>query len=499
MNALYEKFLSYQERIAAFNMAFILLDWDQNTLAPKGASEKTSHLLGVLSEEFYRLATDPEYLSTVEALSKDETLAPDERELIRRTLKDQRQMAALPSELYSRIAVANSRSVRAWEEAKKTNDFAHFAPFLKESISLTKEAASYQNLEKLPIYDFLLDQYEEGFTTEKLDAFFGMLRERIVPLLKRCEAKNGEIRTDFMKKSYPVEKQREFNIELAKYIGFDMDRGVIAEYMHPFTTNLHKDDVRITTDYDEFAFDSAIFSTIHEGGHAMFEQDRVEKYAYVPASGFSMGLHESQSRLNENMMGRSLAFWKPLYPKLQALFPENLSDVSLGEFYRAINRPEASLIRCDADELSYCLHIMIRYEMEKKIFLENAPVEALPKLWNDLYREYLGVEVPDDAHGILQDVHWSQGSFGYFPSYAIGNAIAAQIYHTMGKDFDIDAALESGNANAIHEWLSAHIHKYGGILSVNDLLKQATGEDFNPRYFTDYLEDKYTKLYETAI
>ena len=340
----------------------------------------------------------------------------------------------------------------------------------------------------------LLDQFEEGFFSETLDGFFTLLRKEIVPLLKRAEAGNSKIRTDFLRRSYDIEKQKEFNRFLAEYVGYDLNRGLIMESVHPFTDGLHMDNVRITTAYDEHAPESAIFSTIHESGHAIFEQGKDRAFELVPLS-ISMGLHESQSRMYENMIGRSEAFWKPIYPRLQALFPENLSDVTLSEWIRAINRAEASLIRTESDELTYCLHIMVRYEAEKKLFNEGVPAEDLPKFWNALYKEYLGIEPPDDRQGVLQDVHWSQGALGYFPSYAIGNAVAAQLYHTMDKEIGVEALLSNGEPLKIRDWLHDHVHVYGGLKPVQTILKDVIGEAFDPKYYVEYLKEKFTKLY----
>ncbi|MFQ9511296.1 MAG: carboxypeptidase M32, partial [Lachnospiraceae bacterium] len=284
---------------------------------------------------------------------------------------------------------------------------------------------------------------------------------------------------------------------LASYIGFDFKKGVIAESAHPFTTNLHNEDVRITTHYFEDNLESAIFSTIHESGHALYEMGVANELSQTPVGGgASCGMHESQSRFFENIIGRSKAFWEPIYGKLVDTFPENLANVDLDHFVKAINKVQPDYIRTEADELTYCLHIMIRYEIEKKIFEEDYPVEDLPKLWQQLYEEYLGLEPMDDAKGILQDIHWAQGSFGYFPSYALGNAFASQIYHQMSKELKVDDLLRDGKVCVIVEYLRENIHKYGASRKARRLLKDLTGEEFNPKYYIEYLKDKFTKIYE---
>lgn len=271
---------------------------------------------------------------------------------------------------------------------------------------------------------------------------------------------------------------------------------IIKESEHPFTTNFHNKDVRITTHYYENNLESAIFSTIHESGHAIYEMNIADEITMTPiGTGASMGMHESQSRFYENVIGRSPQFWKSIYPKLQETFPQQLNEISFEKFIEGINRVETSLIRTEADELTYALHIMVRYELEKKMFEEDIDFQKLPELWNQLYQEYLGVTPPNDSEGILQDIHWAGGDFGYFPSYAIGSAVAAQIYAYMQKHTAIDEWIETGNFEALKNYLRDHLHQYGAIYNTNELLLQLTQETFNPQYYIDYLKNKYTQLY----
>lgn len=496
MNALYEKFLGYQKRQTAYNAAFALMGWDQETLAPEGANRLSSEIMGILSGEYFTLSTDPEYLDVVEKLAADDTLDPEQKEIIRKTKKSLDDMKVIPKAEFEIFNVLIAKSTMAWQQARANADFESFCPVLEEIFAMSKKMTGYQKKADMSLYDTILDQNEEGFITSELDKFFDLLKTEIVPLLKAAEEKNDTIRTDFLRRSYDIEKQKEFNRFLSAYVGFDLARGVIGESAHPFTTGLHKDDVRFTTAYFENMPESAIFSTIHESGHGMFEQDQPGDTELVQAASLSMGIHESQSRLYENMIGRNHAFWEPIYGNLQALFPENLNDVTLDEFVKAINKPSASLIRTEADELTYCLHIMIRYEIEKQVFAGKVETKDLPALWNKLYKDYLGVDVPDDAQGLLQDIHWSQGLIGYFPSYAIGNAIAAQLYHTMDQAIGVETCLREGRLDAIHQWLDENVHKKAGVTPVMELLKQVTGETFEPKYYVDYLKDKFTKLYD---
>ena len=343
----------------------------------------------------------------------------------------------------------------------------------------------------------LLEDYEEGFTMKELDRFFDRMRKEIVPLLKEVRKKLDMIDSSAVFQEYDIEKQKEFSRFLAEYLGFDFTKGVLGESEHPFTDSLHNEDVRITNHYYPDNLESAIFSVIHETGHALYEGGNSDEVTMTPVQGgASCGMHESQSRMFENVIGRSRAFWEPIYGKLQETFPEQLENLPLEDFIRIINRVHPDLIRTEADELTYCLHIMVRYEMEKKMIEEECSVEDLPEMWNSLYEEYLGIRPETDTEGILQDVHWSFGGFGYFPSYALGNAFASQIYAQMEKDLEVEQLLKEGNLKPIREYLKEHIHQYGASRKTRRLLKDLTGEEFNPDYYVDYLKNKYTALYE---
>ncbi len=348
----------------------------------------------------------------------------------------------------------------------------------------------------MSLYDAMLDENEEGILTRELDIFFEKIKETVVPLLKKVVAKNDTVNKDYNSRHFPVERQKEFCRFLAEYIGFDFNRGVMAESAHPFTTNLHNHDVRITNHFYENNLESAMFSVIHEGGHALYELGVDDALTLTPVGGgTSMGVHESQSRFYENILGRSEAFWKPLFGKLQENYPEVLSGVDLKDFIRGINKAEPGPIRTEADELTYPLHIIIRYEIEKMLMEDLISVDELPRVWNEKYKEYLGVTPKNDTEGVLQDVHWSGGAFGYFPSYAIGNAVAAQIYAYMHNEVNVKECLEKGNLIPIREYLREHIHCFGSTKNMNELLIAMTGEPLNAEYYTKYLTEKYTKLY----
>ena len=361
-------------------------------------------------------------------------------------------------------------------------------------IEMKKQLYGYRNSDK-SIYDQMLDDYEPGMNIEKYDAFFDALRERIVPLLKKVQAAEP-IEDSFLYEDYDIEEQKKLMAELLQYLRFDPEWGYQNETEHPFTSWTCENDCRTTTKYLKDNVVSAIFSTIHEVGHAYYEHDIDPKYdGMILSEGISSGMHESQSRLCENYLGRTKAFWEYNYPILQKHFPKQLGNVSLDAFVKAINVAKASLVRTEADELTYPLHIMVRYEIEKGLFNGTISTEGLDKTWADYYEKYLGIRPENARDGILQDVHWSDGSFGYFPTYALGSAMAAQFMAAMRKDMDVDKALSENRYTDCIGWLKEHIHKYGFRYGAEDIMKIATGKEFDVNYYLDYLEDKYSKLY----
>ena len=500
MSQLYEQLQVHLDKAYAYRTALVLMSWDNSTLAPKKALANTSKAVAILSGERYKALINNEVKELLEALSKEEEqekLTPYEKAIVKNVKKNFEDLELIPPHEYQEYQLLLAKSKAAWEYAKTHNDYAHFAPVLKEIIAYTKKFASYKQKVGQKLYDVQLNDFAEGFTTEILDGFFGKLREELVPLVQKIREKKGFISRDCLHRYYDIETQKKMARFVSEYVGFDLDRGVIAESMHPFTTNLHNNDVRLTSFYRENGLEYALFCVIHETGHALYEQDIDDTITLTPiGGGAGMSMHESQSRLYENNFGRSKAFWKNLYPKIQGFFPEQLGDVTLEEFYRAINYSEPGLIRTAADELTYPFHIMIRYEIEKMIFENDVDVMELPKIWNQKYEEYLGILPPTDAEGILQDMHWSGGMLGYFPSYALGSAIAAQLYHHMNKEMPLETYLEEGNLKPIQEYLKEHIHRFGESKNTQELLMETTGEGFNPEYYVAYLANKYSALYE---
>lgn len=491
----FQDLMPYLEKNMAFHTAINIIDWDANTLAPEEASEYTAKAMGILSQEQFTSLINPKVKEIMEGL-KEEELSQTEKAILRRLKKEYQKSEAVPANEMREFTELAARATNVWQKAKKEQNFSLYAPYLEKIVEYKKKFAGYSKKEGGSLYNVLLDGYEESFHVEELDRFFSKLKEEIIPLLKKVEQAE-EIDDSFFYQEYDIEKQKEFNVFLAEYMGFNFKRGVIAESEHPFTTSWHNHDVRITTHYYKDNLSSAILSTIHEGGHALYEQGIRDEFTQtLVGDGASCAMHESQSRFYENVLGRSEAFWEPLYPKLQDTFPKQLGQVSLGQFVRALNKVKADFIRTEADELTYCLHIMVRYELEKQMIEEDVPVDKLPGLWNQKYQEYLGITPNNDKEGILQDVHWSMGDMGYFPSYALGNAFAAQIYHTMKKELPVEELLRKGKIAEITAYLREHIHQYGASKEPREMLKALTGEEFNPDYYIQYLKEKFEQVYQ---
>ena len=485
-----------QAKMSAYGHASGIIYYDGVTTAPKGTAANRAQTLAVLSEESYKLTTGEETVALLEFLDehKDELDATEQR-IVFLMLKDIRQMQKIPMDEYIELQKLMVEAGDVWHTAKETNDFPLFEPLLEKVFAAYKKIAGYCAPDKDP-YDYWLNEYEDGLDRARCEEFFATLRSRIVPLLQKVSAAQ-QLDDSCIHGKFPIAKQDELSDYLMRTIGIDMAHCGLATTEHPFTTSLGSHhDVRITTKYQEDNFASSMYSVIHEGGHALYELGVDDSMAYtVLDGGVSMGIHESQSRFYENLLGRSLEFVTLIFPKLQELFPEQLKDSSPEEVYRAVNRAEPSLIRTEADELTYCLHIMVRYELEKRIFAGELAVHDLPAEWNRLYKEYLGIDVPDDTRGVLQDSHWSGGNIGYFPSYALGSAYGAQLLKKMKETVDVAECLRSGNFEPINAWNREHIWKYGSLRKPMELLESVLGEPFDPTVYTDYLEQKFSALY----
>lgn len=491
MNQSFETLNQYLEKAMALQSAMVLFEWDAETQAPKEAGPYTAKTIGALSSQYKAVITDKKVGKLLKECRREGNLSEAEEAIVRETAEEADKLSCIPDQEYREFAELTASATKIWAAAREADDFQAFAPTLKKIVDFQKKFASYQAKRGQKLYDVMLDNYEKGFNMKELDRFFGELKKELVPLLKTA-AKSGEkTGDDFLSAGYPQEAQEKAARFLAEYVGFEFDKGVLATSAHPFTTNLHNHDVRLTTHYGK-RIDSSIFSVIHETGHALYELGIRDELTQTPAGqGTSMGMHESQSRFFENMVGRNEAFWEPIYEKVAGFFGPPLTGVDLKDFMKAVNKVTPGLIRTEADELSYSLHVMVRYEMEKLMIEEDIPVDELPELWNKKYEEYLGVRPKSAKDGILQDIHWSQGSFGYFPSYALGNAFGAQLYHYMKQTMDFDALLREGRLDVIRGWMRDNVHQYGKLKTSRQILKDATGEDFTPKYYIEYLKEKY--------
>ena len=491
-----EKLYALQSKLSAYNHACEILYFDGATTAPKATAANRAHTLSILSEEIYKLSTGEDTVALLEFLDEHkEELTAKDRRIVELALKDIREMKKIPMEEYIAYQELLVKADDVWHSAKENNDFESFCPILEEIFATTVRFAGYCAPEKKP-YDYCLNKYEDGLTMEKCDAFFEALKAKIVPLIARIgHAKQVDDACLWGK--FDAISQEKFSLMLMETMGIDLAHCGLATTEHPFTISLGSHhDVRITTNYNEENFASSMYSVIHEGGHALYDLNSADDLAYTFLDGgVSMGIHESQSRFYENILGRSEAFVNYIFPKLCECFPEQMKGYTAEDVYRAVNLVTPSLIRTEADEVTYCLHVMVRYELEKRVISGELAVKDLPAEWNRLYREYLGVEVPDDKRGVLQDSHWSGGGIGYFPSYALGSAYGAQLLAKMRDTVDVDKCLEMGDFSSVNEWNREHIWKYGCLLAPNELLTKVLGAEFDPSFYTDYLEEKFSKIY----
>lgn len=485
--------LHYQETVA-------LIDWDLHTGAPKKGREQRAEVLGTMAEKAFEMMTSPRMKEFLDALSEpgvDIQLEPVTRKTLAYYKKEYERNHKIPTDRYREFTVVTSRAGQVWEEAKEKDDFSLFQPYLQQVVDFQKEFLQYWGYKQHP-YDTLLDHFEPDMTVEILDRVFGELREDLVRLLKEIQESPHKPRTDFIFQKFDKHGQEAFHYIVLKAMGYDFEAGRLDETVHPFATELNPWDVRITTKYDEYDFRTSVFGTIHEGGHALYEQNVSPNLVGTPLhKGTSMGIHESQSLFWENIVARNRHFWTYFYPHLKQQSPQQFEGVSADEFYRGINVVQPSLIRIEADELTYALHVMVRYEIEKGLITDEISVKDLPGIWNDLMDEYLGVRPPTDREGVLQDVHWSTGDFGYFPSYALGYIYSAQLKYAMDKDLpNFNDLLSEGDLQPIRQWLTENVHQYGRLKKPAEILKDATGEEINSFYLVDYLKKKYREVYK---
>ncbi len=492
--------LGYMYEITDLEKLISLAEWDQHTAMPKGAGEARMYKMATLEKILHERQSAPQLgnvLKSLDDVIEQERFTDADRGLVRHARRAYDQATKLPSELVeerARVAVA---SVESWIRARQQNDFASFAPWLQRTVKIQREIADRLGFAETRL-DALLDLANPGLTTRAAEELFVPVRDVSITLLKRIQASGKTIDTSCLYGNFPLEQQRVFCEKVAASIGYDFVHGQIMRSPHPFTTDFGSPlDVRFTVRYTEQFLGMALMATLHEGGHALYEQGSSRTLLRTPlAGGASAGVHESQSRLWENALGRSELFWQKKYALLREFFPQQFNTVDVTTFVRALNCVEPSLIRVEADEVTYNLHIVIRFELEKALMNGEITVESLPRLWNEKYREYLGIEPENDTVGVLQDIHWS-GGFGGFPSYTLGNLYAAQIFQTVQRECpDFAERLAGGDTSFILQWLREHMYSVGATYLPEDLLLRLTGEPANPQYFVRYLTDKFTKIYE---
>lgn len=505
-----ERLKEIDRDIFLFESITALLDWDHQTALPKQGVNARADQISQLSALVHQKVTEPEVGRLLEDLGASEELpggseelSSRERGLVRLYFREYTKQKKLPERWVREFSNSSAKGHAVWAEARQKDDFSLFAPSLKRIIALNCEKSTILGFEKHP-YDPLLDEYEPGMTVQTVDRVFSRMKGDILRLLDRLKGPDGsytgtsKLDDSFLYLKYPKGKQKQFGDLILRDMGFDFERGLAAESAHPFATKLGPNDVRIANRYGEVSAASSIFSTIHEGGHALYEMGSSQEDLGGSSlgTGTSLAMHESQSRMWENMIGRSRSFWEYYYPKFQEFFPDQTRDVSLDDMVLAVNKVQPSLIRVNADEVSYGLHIILRYELEKALIQGDLKTDDLPAVWNEKMKALLGIVPPSDADGVLQDVHWSEGMIGYFPTYALGNLMAAQLYAAMERDLgSVDAYALRGDLESIRSWLYAGIHKYGAVYTSSELLKRVTGEELNPSYFTDYLNTKYSTLF----
>lgn len=488
-------FKEYLKDIEYLNSANAVLYWDARVNIPKKGAAFRGDVLGYLSNQLYKLQTSAALKEYVDYFTNNDNNDDVIRAMVDKQKREYDRTMKIPEKRFREYVVAASNAEAAWEEAKAKSDYSLFKPHLQKLIDFNREFIEYWGYENGK-YNILLDYFEPGITSEKIDKVFGELKNAIVSLLDKIKGSSVKPDSSFFNQSFAAADQKGFSEFVLKKMGFDFEAGRLDVSVHPFTTSFDNKDVRITTNYKEKEFRTALFGSIHEGGHAIYEQNIPDELkGTMLAGGVSMGIHESQSRFYENILGRSKPFWLFFFPEAKKRFAQ-FSNVTADDFYRGVNDVKPSLIRIEADELTYSLHIIIRYEIEKAIFEDGVNADELPALWNKKYKDYLGVEPKNDAEGILQDVHWSSGNFGYFPSYALGNLYGAQFLNILRKDIpDLDKRIEQGDLEVIHSWLKEHIHKHGSVYKPEELIKKVTGEKLNAKYYIDYITAKFSSIY----
>jgi carboxypeptidase Taq len=501
----YNQLMTKYRELAIFSSAQGILSWDMMTKMPPKGINLRSQQLALLSGIGHRMATDPEIgqlLVRIEQDSGYQDLNHFQKRNVHLIRKSYDEQVALPENLVTEMQRQSSIANDIWRKAKASNNWEIFRPELKKNVDLTKQAASIlMNVKKTSTpYDALIDIYEPGMTAEHISRLFDQLRDGLIKLLDKIERSQVKPESDLLQYKVPVDIQRKIGTALAEAVMYDISSnnagGRIDETEHPFTSGYY-DDVRITTNYHEFQFASSIFSILHEAGHALYEQDLNPDWIYQPiGSACSTGIHESQSRIVENMVGRSREFWMYFLPRLKEIAGEKLSSIDLDHFVQAINEVKPSKIRIEADEVTYSLHVIIRFNIERDLFAGKVKIEELPELWNQSYSDYLGVKIENYSEGVMQDMHWSGGNFGYFPCYALGNIYDGHYLAKMNLDIPgWSKDLERGNFSPVKDWLTKNVHSQGDLYDPPELVRRITNRELSVEPYLEYLYAKYSRLY----
>lgn len=474
-----------------------VLSWDQETVPPAGAEERAVQM-GWVETRLHEMITSDEMGSLLTSLgaseehgSGDPSLDEHSSALVRILFTEWNRQRKLDASFVREFAELTGRAHRIWAEARQADDFSQYAPTLERIVEMVREKSRRFGYVDDP-YDPLIDRFEPGTTTAEVAQLFAAMKKDLLFVLDALKDRRAADDA-FLYQKYAQDKMEQFNKEILETIGFDFNRGVIGISTHPFTTKLGADDIRLTIRYTEPNVTSSMFTAIHEGGHALYEQgssNPVTRGSSL-AGGTSLAFHESQSRLWENIIGRSKAFWIHFFPKLKTLFPTQLNQIDVDSFLKGINKVEPSFIRVNADEVTYGMHIILRFELERALLTGQLAVKDLPDAWNEKMVKLLGIRPKNFREGVLQDIHWSMGELGYFPTYALGNLYGAQIFDAMSKEIDVDALIASGQMQSVKEWLNEHVYTYGSVYKPKDLLVKVTGKPLDSSYFANYLKTKY--------
>ena len=499
MNA-YDELLERLKDIDLVNQIGGLLGWDQEVLMPPKAAKLRAEQLSWISRTGHEKLTDSRIGELLEILEKDNNLNEIQRGNVRLARDSYNKATKLPTDFVAEMAMHKSKSQISWTEARAKNDFSIFRNDLAKMVEMSRKKADYLGFQEVR-YDALLDLYESGLTVSKVDPLFAGLRENVAPLVKKVIENGKKPEMSWVhENNWSKEGQEKLSQSISESIGFDFEAGRRDASTHPFCGGPNPDDVRWTTRYDESDPFGSLYGSLHETGHGLYEQGRPRNLDFQPAgSANGLGVHESQSRLWENQVGRSKEFCEWALPTWKKYFPEQMKNVSADELWRSVNFVEPSLIRVEADEATYNLHIMIRYEIEKRLIAGEIEVDDLPDVWDDMYEEYLGIRAPNRTLGVLQDIHWSFGAFGYFPTYTLGNLYSAQLLTAARKDLtNHDEDIRTGNFTPLLEWMRRNVHSRGSIITPAELVEEATGRPPSPNDFVEYLKQKVEKLYDLA-